>query len=400
VQPASNRRITPFLIAWCISLVLMESLGAGFAYNRSYASFDFRSFYSAGYQIRTHPSQLYDLRQEKLVQDGVTPDEEGVLPYYHLPYEAIIYAPFSFLSYRTAYLAFIAFNMLLLMAAFFAARPVFSSIIPWWQPRPGLMLFLFIPMMIAVTQGQDSILLLLLCCLAWKQMESGKDASAGCLLALALFKFHIAVPVAILMAIRRGWRFSSGFLLTAVAVGLSCLAIVGRTGAASLIRLLTNTTSVAEKNGSALHGVGINPLAMTNLAGFLYACGTRFLSSHLAFVIVAACSLGLFIWCARLVRLSQQNVAFSIAVLCGLLVSYHLYIHDVTLALLPAALLGGRPQKYLLLPLFALPVFLLHMGSGWFFLLALPLGAMLAYAAVSTGNKAAASPEMIAAAPV
>lgn len=400
MDTVTNRQVKSFLIAWCICLILMEALGVGFARLGSYQSFDFRGFYSAAFQVKTHPSQLYDLRQENMVQDGATPEEQGVLPFYHPPYEALIYAPFSLLSYRTAYLVFIAFNMLLLMAAFFAARPVFSSIIPWWQPRPGLMLFLFIPMVIAVTQGQDSILLLLLCCLAWRQLESGKDASAGCLLAIALFKFQIAIPIAALLAIRRGWRFSSGFLLTAVAVGLSCLAIVGRTGAASLFRLLTNTTSVAEKNGSALHGVGIKPLAMPNLAGFLYACGSRFLSSHLAFVIVGACSLGLFIWCACMVRVSPQNVAFSIAVLCGLLVSYHLYIHDVTLALLPAALLGGRAQKYLLLALIGLPVALLHLGSSWFFLLALPLGAMLAYAAVSTGTRAAASPETIAATPV
>ena len=78
--------------------------------------------------------------------------------------------------------------------------------------------------------------------------------------------------------------------------------------------------------------------------------------------------------------------------LCGLLVSYHLYDYDLTMALIPAALLVGRAQKYLLLPLFGLPVLLLHMGPGWYFLLALPLGAMLAYASVAA-CEIAASPE-------
>lgn len=357
---------------------MMELIGVGFARDQSHGALDFRSFYSAGYQVRTHPLQLYDLRQEALIQNSTAPNEHGVLPYYHLPYEALMYAPFSFLSYRTAYLAFIAFNMLLLMAAFFAARPVFSSIVPWWQPRPGLMFFVYVPLMAAMIQGQDSILFLLLCCLALRQMESGKDASAGCLLALALFKFQIALPIAALIAIRRGWRFSSGFLLTAVAVGVSCTAIVGRAGVASLIRLLTNTTSVAE--GSA----GIYPAAMPNLSGFLYACGTRILPPHLAFVIVAVCSLGLFVWCARMVRRGEQNIAFSIAVLCGLLVSYHLYIYDLTLALLPAALLPGRTQRYLLLALFGLPIALLLLGSkSWLVLLALPVLAMLINAIAS-----------------
>lgn len=393
MEPARNRQIKPFLIAWCICLILAESLG-GFARITSIASFDFRSFYSAGYQIRNHPSQLYDLRQETLIQNSIASDEQGVVPFYHLPCEALLYAPFSLLNYRAAYLTFIALNMLLLMAAFFAARPTFSSIIPWWQPRPGLMFFVFVPLIGAVMQGQDSILLFLLCCLAWRQLELGKDASAGCLLALALLKFQIALPVAALMAIRRGWRFSAGFLLTAVAVGLSCLSIVGRSGAESLIRLLTNTTSVTEKNAFAQHSVGIYPSAMPNIAGFFYACGTRFMSPHLAFLVVAACSLIMFIWCARMVRRSELKIAFSVAVLCGLLVSYHLYVYDLTLALLPAALLCERAKKNLLPALFALPVVLLVLGVGhdWLFLLALPLGAMLAYASVSA-CKITASPE-------
>ena len=397
MEPTSNRQIKPFLIGWCICLILMEALGAGFVRLGSHASFDFRCFYSAGYLIKTHPSQLYDLRQQAMVQNGVTPSEQGVLAFNHLPYEALIYAPFSFLSYGRAYLTFIAFNMLLLMAAFFAARPAFSSIIPWWQPRPGLMLFIFVPMMIAVIQGQDSILFLLLCCLAWRQMESGKDASAGCLLALALFKFQIAIPIAALIAIRRGRRFSSGFLFTSAAVALSCFIILGPAGTASMIQLLANATIVTEKSTVAQYGLGVHPAAMPNIAGFLYGCGTRFFPPHLAFAIVAACSLVLFVWCARMVRRGEQNIAFSIAMLCGLLVSFHLNIHDVTPALLPAALLGGPAQKYLLLPLFALPVLLLHLGSSWFFLLAVPLGAMLLYAFNSSRDSVASEHQTAAA---
>jgi hypothetical protein len=98
-----------------------------------------------------------------------------------------------------------------------------------------------------------------------------------------------------------------------------------------------------------------------------------------------------------MIRRGQQNIAFSIAMLCGLLVSFHLNIHDVTPALLPAALLVGRTQKYLLLPLFGLPVLLLHLGSSWFFLLALPLGAMLLYAIISSRHEVASEPETVAA---
>jgi hypothetical protein len=81
-------------------------------------------------------------------------------------------------------------------------------------------------------------------------------------------------------------------------------------------------------------------------------------------------------------------------------VSYHFCIYDLTLALVSAALLVGRAQRYLLLPLVVAPVALLHIGQNWFFLLALPSVALLAYASASTRNRAAASPDIIAATPV
>ena len=54
-----------------------------------------------------------------------------------------------------------------------------------------------------------------------------------------------------------------------------------------------------------------------------------------------------FAWCAGVVRRCELSAAFSIAILCGLLVSYHLYMYDVTLVLLPVALLTGRYHRYM-----------------------------------------------------
>lgn len=394
------RSVRPFILAWCICLIIMELLGAGFDRSGLNASFDFRAFYSAGYLMRTHPSQLYDLTQQDRVQEALI-TTNGFMPFYHPSYEALLFAPFSFLNYRSAYLAFIGFNMLLLMAAFFAARPVFSSVIPLLQPRPGLMFFAFVPLLAALMQGQDSILLLLLCCLAWRRMEAGKDASAGFLLALALFKFQIIIPIVVLIAIRRNWRFAVGFLVTAAGIVCLCIAAVGGTGVESLVEILSGAITATNKgNALAQHAMSIHPSAMPNIAGFLYACGTRFVSPHVSLAITGVCSFLLLGWAARILRQCEWQVAFSVAVLCGLLVSYHLLLHDVTLALLPLALLTGRTQRYLLLAVIGLPVVLVQMGSNWLFLLALPLGAMLAYASISSREPITAEPEMAQAAPV
>jgi hypothetical protein len=263
------------------------------------------------------------------------------------------------------------------MAAYFAARPVFSEIIPWWQPRPGLMFFTFVPFLIAAIIGQDSILSLLLYCLVWRQLKSGNDRSAGCLAGLALFKFHFAIPIALLLALRRGWRFSTGFLVTSALVVLLSIGLIGHAGSAEYVHLLS---SAASASTPAQQRLTINPLAMPNLLGLLYTLGARFIPSPAAFnALTALCSIAIFAGCVHPVRRLQWDAAFAVAILCGLLVSYHLYIDDLTLALLPAAILNNRINKYVIASFFATPIALLPFGIGraWFSLAALPVLAML-----------------------
>jgi hypothetical protein len=377
---------------WCICLIVMELVGVIFANTGAHTQFDFRSFYTAGYLARTHPAQLYNLAaQEQIELTRISP--AGFLPFYHPAYEAFLYTAFSILSYRAAYLAFIGFNLLLVMVAFFAARSAFSSAIFWRQPRPGLMLFLFLPLLIAVAHGQDSIVFLVLLCLAWRQLEKGKDISAGCVLGLALFKFQIAIPIALLVAIRRGWRFSAGFLAVSAAVVLLCIGIVGLAGTTDYVHLMFGAVSAIDKRAAVQHGMDVYPSAMTNLAGLLYGFGARFLPSFAFNLLVGVCSLGLFVWSALSVRRFEQEVAFSIAILCGLLVSYHLFIYDLTLALLPVVLLARRTPRFILIALFGLPLILLPFGAKWFFPAALPVLAMLLNALVSSSGHAAPAPQ-------
>jgi len=386
MKQADDREIKPFVVRWLVYLVAMELIGAALGHFGLGGRFDFRSFYAAGYLVRSEPGHLYDLARQVWAQHTLV-SPTVFLPFYHPPYETLIYAPFTLLSYQHAYFAFLAFNMLLLAAAFIAARQAFSAPIDIWQPQPGSMFFIFVPMLVAAMQGQDSILFLFLCCLAWKQIKAGKDLSAGVLLALALFKFQIAIPIAVLVAIRRGRRFGTGFLATASLIGLLCLGIVGRSGIASLTRILSGAVSATDQNHALLqNGMGIYPSAMPNIAGLFYACGGRLLPAFVSLAVVGLCSLGLLLWSARAVRGANEEVAFSIAILCGLLVSYHAIIHDLTLLLLPMALLARRTHPYILLSLFALPVVLLPVGSNFFFVLAVPIIAMLIRAILSDTN--------------
>lgn len=376
---SSTRR---FFLAWFLALVFIAIAINAFLNSGADANFDFRAFYTAGRLVVSHPSQLYNLALQEQTQHLLI-SPSGFLPYYHPAYQALLFAPFCTHSYRAAYAAFAVFNFLLLIVIYFAARPAFERISCKWNSGPDLLLLLFFPVLATLMHGQDSILLLLLCALAWRQLESEKDVSAGCLLALALFKFQAAIPLAILIAIRRGRRFAAGFCATGAALVALSIGITGIAGAIDYIHLLSGAVSAVNKTAGVPHGMEIPPSAMTNLAGLLYGCGGRLLPSHFFSLLVDICSLSLFAWCAWAIRRRGKEEAFSIALLCAILVSFHLFLYDLSLALLPGALLARRMPGYILTALFLLPPLLLPLGSHWFFPAAIPVLIMLLHTLLS-----------------
>ncbi len=309
--------------------------------------------------------------------DLVSRDSIAPLPYFHPSYEALLYAPFSLLPYQAAYVAFELFNFFLLLRVFYSSRSLFSTAIPLWQPRPGLLLLPFLPMLLAVFEGQNSILVLLLCCLTWTHMRKGNRVIAGIFLALGLFKFQIILPIALLLVVRYGRRFATGFAATGTTVALLSVALVGWPATVSLIRLLRGASLATDQSTAMQHALSIHPLTMPNLNGLLFAAGTRFLQPQTAFLLLATVTLGLLAWCALAVRrASCEAAAFSIAILCGLLVSSHLYPHDTTLLLLPVALIGFIHQR-IMASLYAAPPLLFFLGLNWLFLFTLPILALL-----------------------
>jgi hypothetical protein len=197
----------------------------------------------------------------------------------------------------------------------------------------------------------------------------------------------LAVPIAIFIARRRGWRFCAGFLAGAAGVVAVSLALVGRAGVASLLHLLSAGTLSGSQDALAQASMAIYPLAMPNLFGLFYASGTRHLSPHLAFAAVLVCSAALFLWCVyRVRREPEDTVAFAIAILCSVLVSYHLYLHDATLLLLPIALLAHRTRFWIGVVCYWLPAILFLVGGpDSFFLLAIPaLGLLIDAATANT----------------
>jgi hypothetical protein len=178
-KPSTSLR--PFVIGWTIYLFLVIAL-VGFILipqGVDKTAADFRGLYTGGYLLRTDRGHLYDLARQKQLEDSFLGVQPSVLHFAHLAPEAILFLPFSLLRYDTAYFCMAIFNVLLIAACFFAARESFSRIFQPWQPRPGLAIFAYFPLFFVIVHGQDSLLLLLFYCLAWRQISQGRFYSAG-----------------------------------------------------------------------------------------------------------------------------------------------------------------------------------------------------------------------------
>jgi hypothetical protein len=352
---------------------------------------DFAMFYTAGSMVRAgYAHQIYNYDAETRFQNELV--SKTPAPYTHLPYEALVFAPLSVLPYRAAYCTFLLLNLGLAISALFL------------MPRADvhrlsvLTLASFFPVSAAIADGQDSIFLLIIACAAWFLFSRKQEWFAGNLLALGLFRFQIVLPIAGLMFLWKRWRFVAGFVMSAAAllvlsgwlVGFDQLAVYG-SHLLSLSTVTRQETGYSISQSQARRMVSLRALFANILP-----------SAHIAITLLA--SIALLLWVAHRGRLLGRKYQFALAVAFSVLVSYHLFVYDLTILLIPmiAALeLAGNgesrtAQAAVLIPLLATPV-----GILWRpFLLALPLLAFLYMIARAFHGHAGKSREELAKASV
>src|SRR2546422_2817158 len=189
---------------------------------------DFRQLYTAGYMVRTgHSHELYEYNAQRHFQNQLVSPGDIALPFNHLAYEALLFVPFSLLSYRTAYFTLLGLNVTVLAITFKFLRPWMKNLAVIYRWLPPVMFLAFLPVAAALLQGQDSILLLTLLAASLVSLHSGRELAAGVLVGLGLFKFQIVIPIALLFLVWRRWRFSAGFSVSALVAGTLSLGLVG-----------------------------------------------------------------------------------------------------------------------------------------------------------------------------
>jgi hypothetical protein len=334
IQSVKRRKlfITVFLLAmaFCNVVLLLREVSS---LRNGYQ--DFTIYYMSALLLRSgQGADLYnsDTQYRAQLTFAHVPIRQGPLPFNHPPFEAIVFLPFTLLSYWPAYLLWTAINVIMLALSVVLLRRRFPRILTSSPLVLGLGAAAFFPVAIAIVQGQDVVLLLLLFVLAVICLDRGQDATAGALLAGGLFRPHLIVPILVLLAVRR-WRLLRGFVPAALVLVAMSVAITGWNGPHDYIQFVLHV----EK--TVCHGC-FGPQTVPNLRGLFQDLPGLGASSRAATALVLVSSLVIFFVALRRIWNGRDSIGFSsnLAVVTTLLVSFHLLTHDLIL-LLPLALI-------------------------------------------------------------
>ncbi len=311
---------------------------------------DFSIFYTAGRILRDgQGSRLYDDALQESMQRSFSPvavHRRGViLPYNHLPFEALLFVPLAHLSYVTAYLTWLVVNVALLCSIPFLLRRRLTALgkVPLYLWL--LACFAFFPVFVALIQGQDSILLLFLYCLAYSCLERRSELAAGGWLASGLYKYHLVLPF--VLPLWRRKKLIAGFLLAAGSLGLISVAITGWRGLLAYPRYVWGTEHDPKY-------VLNSPLGLTaNLRGLISAIIPAAYPGIGASLMVLLSVIVLLMMMYAAGKASWADSGWRQSMLAvnlvgTILLSYHIFVHDLSLLFLAILLvleilLSDRP---------------------------------------------------------
>ncbi len=350
---------------------------------------DFIVFYTAGRIMRSGSYRLlYDLDVQHAIEVPIIGPNfvpGGTLPYNHPPLLAPLLAIIAFDQYRSAYIAYSAIQLgVLLLCGVIAARFLTER---GFDKRSTIVaassVVLFYPAFISLLKGQDTPFVLLGALVWMWALLARRERLAGVALALVLLKPQIALALALPLLVSRN-RAAWWFCGASALLGLYSWLLVGSGGLLDLLGLL--------RLSSDGQGYGMNQTAMYNLLGLLIRGAPALDAATLSVLKWTAYALAVgflcWLWWGKRDTLTVQHI--GIAVTLSLFTSPHLHLHDLSLLFLPAlggmALLWGRGRRgrlaaLALLPASSLLLFAsdlvngpLHFIAGYALMLALLLG--------------------------
>jgi len=334
-----NRVLAVFLISMTITSVYVlwrSRSGAALGYG------DYASFYTAGTLVRRgEETQLYDRDAQWRVQQEFASEvkiRRGPLRYIRPAYEAALFWCFAAWPYPTSLLLWTAFKFLLLIAIPFICVVDVSGenrIPPW---AAGILSLGTFPVFLDFFQGQDTVLLTFLFAIAYRLLTKEMDGWAGLAFGLGLFKFHIVVPLVLMLWIAGRRRIAFGFAPTAVAVVAMSAVIVGWRGFLQYPEYLLRLNQT--------QGVGVVvPEVQVNLRGLLTLFVGRSPYPGRIHWILLPIALAAIICAGRAWRRAGKArlaEGFGLALTCTILTTYYAYAYDLSLLSVPLLAMWSR----------------------------------------------------------
>ncbi len=297
----------------------------------------FRQLYTAGYMVRAgHAHELYDYTAQKFYQDQLVSREAILMPFIRPPFDALVFVPFSFLSYSSAYVTFLILSVGLLAVSVRLLHPLTENLRASHKWLPIAIFASFVPVASALMLGQDSILLLALLSASMFALDKERNFTAGALAGLGLFKFHLLIPLALLLLCWRRIRFFAGF--SSVAAALALISIV--VSSPAQIRFYAGSLlNIGQGGNGGAHELLRYPLPITMMASLHGLVNGIFEAPSIQRTIVTILLVAaVMLWVAIAVpRTCPTQWMVSIALTTAVLVSYYLFIYDLTILLLPLA---------------------------------------------------------------
>jgi hypothetical protein len=325
---------------------------------------DFTAFYAAATLVRSgHAVDIYNPSAQFRAQAQFTDDSElrrGPLRYIHPPFEALLFVPFTFFSYRAAFILWDLANLGMLVAVALSVR---ATLLPGIKISDLLLgLLAFFPIFANFFQGQDAILLLLFVALGFRAMQRRADFLAGSWMALGLFRFQLVIPLVLVLVLWGRRRLAMAFISVTAVLVLVSAAMVGW---GNLMRYPVYLWLWASLPGSGRTPRSLLPSLLGLVTGW-----PRLDHIHWLVALVLIVSGWLMIVVARMKNLAQEprfsDLCFACAILMSVLVGYNTSTYDLALLVLPLAVMLREALTEPVRTRLLLPVVPLLLSPFWF----------------------------------
>ena len=293
---------------------------------------DFESFYLAAKMVRAGDGhRLYDLSTQAAYQrryiDPARAVTEPDLPFLYPAATTLLFLPLAWLPLTLAFSAWTAFSLAVLVLT---VRVLQRHLRIAQNDRPIFAALLFLPIFVCLLHGQLSILVLFLYAVAFSCFKRGNSFAAGVVLGLGTLKFQVMLGFFAILLLRRCWKCLAGVAVGSVPVALLSAAVLGWRGAMWYPLTVTQLAHIPSFDTAR---------SMISLYGFL----TTALGHQPPAWLVLILSGGMVL-AAALVQ-NDSELAFSVGMLAAMLVSYHAFLQELTLMLLPVAVIASRIKR-------------------------------------------------------